>query len=68
MSRDRTRANVTETRRAHSAFPREVLRHLESTMSVLNTTVRRRPAPHTYVVPVVREIAPKRPDLTWTTW
>jgi hypothetical protein len=37
-------------------------------MSVLNTTVRRRPAPHTYVVPVVREIVPKRPDLAWTTW
>jgi hypothetical protein len=37
-------------------------------MSVLHTTIRRRPVPHTYVVPVVREIAPKRPDLAWTTW
>jgi hypothetical protein len=37
-------------------------------MSVLNTTVRRQPVPHTYVVPVVREVAPKRPELAWTTW
>jgi hypothetical protein len=37
-------------------------------MSVSHTTVRRRLVPHTYVVPVVREIAPKRPDLAWTTW
>jgi hypothetical protein len=37
-------------------------------MSVLNTTVRRPPVPHTYVVPVVRELPPKRLDLAWTTW
>jgi hypothetical protein len=56
------------TRRAHRAFLGESRVTRESTMSVLNTTVRRRPAPHTYVVPVVREIVPKRPDLAWTTW
>jgi hypothetical protein len=38
-------------------------------MTVLATTVRRRPAPHAYVVPVVHEIAPRRPDLASnSTW
>jgi hypothetical protein len=38
-------------------------------MTVLATTQRRRPAPHAYVVPVVRELVPRRPDLApSSTW
>jgi hypothetical protein len=31
-------------------------------MTVLATTVRRRPVSHAFVVPVVRELAAQRPD------
>jgi hypothetical protein len=38
-------------------------------MTLVATTPRTRPVTHAYVVPVVREIAPPRPDLAaGSTW
>jgi hypothetical protein len=37
-------------------------------MTVLATTVRRRPASHAFVVPVVRELAPPRAAVGSSTW
>jgi hypothetical protein len=68
MTSRRTRANVLRHAERTAPSPGKTCVIRESTMSVLHTTVRPRPVPHTYIVPVVREIAPKRPDLAWTTW
>jgi hypothetical protein len=68
MTGRRTHGNVLRQAEGTASSPGKPSVIRESTMSVLNTTVRRRPVPHTYVVPVVREIAPKRPDLAWTPW
>ena len=37
-------------------------------MTLLATTVRRRPASHAFVVPVVRELAPQLPGETGSAW
>lgn len=37
-------------------------------MTLVATTPRTRPVTHAHVVPVVREIAPRRADLAASTW
>ncbi len=37
-------------------------------MTVLATTLRTRPVTHAYVVPVVRELAPRRPAAVGSAW